>query len=479
MAASILLYLLKANAVLLLFAAAYFGLLRRLTFFSLNRFYLLFALLFAAVYPALPVPALLPAEAAPSLAFVLVAATAARPGAAAATASVDWATAGVGMYAVGTALMVGRLLWQLFSLGRVRQRSRAAVVAGQPVRVLPGALSPFSFGRSIYLNPDLHPGPELSAVLRHEQVHVRQWHTLDVLLAQLALAAAWCNPAAWLLRQALLDNLEYLADQAVLRAGLDRRTYQYSLLRLSHGASGPPLVSFFTFPTLKNRVKMMNTPLSSTGQLARYIVAGPLVLAIALGLSGARAQGAGPVVPAAKTTTSKGVSMPRLTYVDGRPYDQPLDKISPQTIARVDVVKGSQARQLFGEQAADGVILVTTKANQNRADVLALQNKIAATRPISLVPDALRRTVTMDAQQRTPAPVYYLDGQRQPGDLNRLQPADIASMQVFKGERCRQLFGETGGSGVIVITTKANQHRADVVEFNQKVGGAAYTPAGK
>ena len=53
-----LLYLLKAHAVLLLFAAAYFGLLRPLTFFTLNRAYLAFALLFATVYPALPVPAL-------------------------------------------------------------------------------------------------------------------------------------------------------------------------------------------------------------------------------------------------------------------------------------------------------------------------------------------------------------------------------------------------------------------------------------
>ena len=43
MAAPVLLYLLKANVALLLFAAAYFGLLRRLTFFTLNRFYLLFA----------------------------------------------------------------------------------------------------------------------------------------------------------------------------------------------------------------------------------------------------------------------------------------------------------------------------------------------------------------------------------------------------------------------------------------------------
>ena len=291
----ILLYLLKANVALALFAAAYFGLLRHLTFFRLNRFYLLFALLFAAGYPALPVPALLPAEAAPAVAFAVVetAATAA-PLPVAAAPAIDWAAVGVALYGAGAAVLLARLLVQLLSLARLRARSRPAVVQGQAVRVLAGDLSPFSFGQTIYLNPDQHPGPELAAVLRHEQVHVCQWHTLDVLLAQLMQAAAWCNPAAWLLRRALLDNLEYLADHAVLAAGLDRLAYQYSLLRLSHAPAGPSLVSSFTFPTLKNRVIMMNTPLSSSGQLARYFVAGPLVLAVALGIFGRAGAGRRP-----------------------------------------------------------------------------------------------------------------------------------------------------------------------------------------
>ena len=301
MAASILLYLLKANAALLLFAAAYFGLLRRLTFFTLNRFYLVFALLFAAMYPALPVPALLPAEAVPPMTFAvpIVAGPNANPAAGPVVgAAIDWAAVGLGLYAAGAAVLLARLLVQLLSLWRLRRAAPWVVVQGQPVRALARPVSPFSFWRTIYLNPGQHPAPELAAVLRHEQVHVRQWHTLDVLLAQVAQALAWCNPAVWLLRRALLDNLEYLADHAALQTGLDRQAYQYSLLRLSRGTAGPSLVSHFTFPTLKNRVVMMNSPLSSTGQLARYFVAGPLVLALALGFAAARAQGAGPVEPA-------------------------------------------------------------------------------------------------------------------------------------------------------------------------------------
>jgi hypothetical protein len=82
MATALLTYLLQANGVLLLVAAAYYGLLRRLTFFSLNRAYLAGALLFAAVYPVLPVPALLPAARLLPAASLLPASpvTAASPG---------------------------------------------------------------------------------------------------------------------------------------------------------------------------------------------------------------------------------------------------------------------------------------------------------------------------------------------------------------------------------------------------------------
>jgi hypothetical protein len=390
-----LLYLLKANGALLLFALAYFGLLRRLTFFRLNRFYLLFALLFSAVYPLLPVPALLPPEAAAPVAVMLVE-TGSRPTAAAASstpASIDWNAVALAVYGAGVALGLGRLLGQLLSLWRLRRLSRPAVVQGVAVRALPGEVSPFSFGATIYLNPAQHPAPELAAVLRHEQVHVRQGHTLDVLLAQLAQAAAWCNPAAWLLRRALLDNLEYLADHAALQTGLDRRAYQYSLLRLSQALPGPALVSHFTFPTLKNRVAMMNTPLSSTGQLARYFVAGPLVLAATLGFSGARAQGAGPAVPVAKAArpaTQDFGSIARATladqadapapvyYVDGRRQAGDISHISNDNIASMTLLKNASAQRLLGGEAGRGVAVVTTKANQNRPDVVAFNKKITA-----------------------------------------------------------------------------------------------------
>ena len=148
---TVLLYLLKANGALLLLALAYFGLLRRLTFFHLNRAYLVLALLFAAVYPALPVPALLPAEATPTV-FLAVEGNVGLPGPAGVPSApaTDWAAVALAVYAAGAAVLLARLLGQLLALARLRARSRPAVVAGQAVRVLPGKGSPFSFAGSIY-----------------------------------------------------------------------------------------------------------------------------------------------------------------------------------------------------------------------------------------------------------------------------------------------------------------------------------------
>lgn len=373
-----LLYLLQANAVLVLFAAAYYGLLRRLTFFTLNRTYLLGALVFAAVYPALPVPALLPASVALPPALVAHAAGRVAAGAATPTPGFDWQAAALWLYAAGAGILLLRLLGQLLSLALVRARSRPAVVLGQPVRVLAGAGGPFSFGRTIYLSESsLADAAALPPALRHEQAHVRQWHTLDVLLTQLATALAWANPAAWLLRRAVLDNLEYLADQAALRTGLDRRAYQYSLLHQQPGGVPAPALAFhFSFLTLKNRITMLNQPLSSPRQLGRYLLAAPLAVLLALGYAGARAQTAPVIVQ--PPTIHPDIPVNALYYLDGRPSSkQAVESLPPETTFDIDVIKDEPAtiQRIFGNTSATSAVIITTKANASSPAVQALVEK--------------------------------------------------------------------------------------------------------
>ena len=369
---ALLIYWLKANVVLALFAAAYYTLLRQLTFFGLNRAYLLFAVLFAAVYPLLPMPALLPAVPLP---LAVVSGEASHSGPAGATPAAGfnwWQLAGI-VYLVGAAILLLRLLSQLLSLALLRRRARPAMVQGQAVRVVPGPGGPFSFGSTIYLTESaLADTAGLGAALRHERAHVRQAHTLDVLLLQVASALAWANPAAWLLRRYALDNLEYLADRAALyRSDLAPRAYQYLLLRQQTGLVPAPALAFhFSFPTLKNRVLMLNQPLSSPGQLGRYVLAIPFVVLLALGYSGARAQ-------TAPVKASNSLMKKSLFFVDGQASTSAaLDELEPAAIKSVSVIKDRElVKRLGGAPSNTGVVVIITSANANSPAVEAFNKK--------------------------------------------------------------------------------------------------------
>ncbi len=406
---ALLLYLLKANVVLALFAAAYYGLLRRLTFFELNRGYLLLALVFAAVYPLLPVPALLPASVG-SLPLPTEQFSMRIPRVTTLSETHDYLpyvlNSLVVLYVLGAGLLLLRLLGQLLSLGGVWVRSRPAVVLGQPVRVVPGASGPFSFGGTIYLSAaTLADAAGLPAILRHEQAHVRQWHTLDVLLTQAAVALAWANPAAWLLRRAVLDNLEFLADRAALQTGLDRRAYQYSLLHQQpSGVPAPALAFHFSFPTLKNRIVMLNQPTSTTRQLGRYLLAAPLVMLLALGYSGARAQTTntfavrltGPNAPKEPfMVTAPAVVDHLVYYVDAQPSTAAAaNAIDPKSIASMEVLKDNTTIQHYAnDPTATGVAFITTKANANSPAVLAFADKAELSSGYTFKPAAVNAVV--------------------------------------------------------------------------------------
>jgi beta-lactamase regulating signal transducer with metallopeptidase domain len=79
-----------------------------------------------------------------------------------------------------------------------------------------------------------HPENELSHILLHEQTHARQWHSIDIILIETLCLFSWWNPFVWLMKREMAMNLEYLADNGVLREGVDSRKYQYHLLQLTY-----------------------------------------------------------------------------------------------------------------------------------------------------------------------------------------------------------------------------------------------------
>lgn len=272
-------FLFKVNMALLLFCAGYYLVLRHLTFYSLNRVYLITAIIFASIYPkidltafaqrheniALPVQTVMLNWQAPAAKLV-------KP-----LSQPDyWQWATIAFWA-GAALLGIRLLVQLFSLVKLHRRSTAASIMNHDVRLISGEAAPFSFWRSIYVNPANHSAADLKAILLHEQVHVNGWHTLDILLAELSSIFYWFNPGVWLMKKAVRENIEFITDRKILNKGIDTKAYQYSLVNVSFNATTPGIVNHFNISTIKKRIIMMNAKRSSRVNLTRYAFIVPAV----------------------------------------------------------------------------------------------------------------------------------------------------------------------------------------------------------
>lgn len=257
--------------------------LRGLTFYSANRWYLLLLSLFCFLLPLIDIGELLePTQM--NRAIVIQAIPAVNEfvglsGAAAAEASREpgfsvW-DAAMALWLAGSLVLLVRLLISYLSYRTLREKAQPVYYKGIRLFQVDAPILPFSFGNAIYLNQQRHTEAELKEIIRHELVHVQQCHTLDVVCAELLCIINWFNPFAWLLRHAIRQNLEFIADSKVVQHGADKTAYQYLLLNVVGGVAYP-MANQFNLSPLKKRIAMLNRLPSAKAHLVRFLLVLPL-----------------------------------------------------------------------------------------------------------------------------------------------------------------------------------------------------------
>ena len=213
--------------------------------------------------------------------------------------------------AAGTVFFLVRFIVQFITIFHIKHKSILKRIGSQNVYHLSDEMLPFSFFRWIFINTEAHSEEELKQILLHEQIHVQQWHSLDIVLAELLCIFFWWNPIVWLLKKEIAINLEYLADSEILRKGVNSRDYQYNLLRLTYHETAVQIVNNFNVSQLKQRIMMMNKNKSPKQQLAKYLIVLPLFILL-LTVNSVYAQNKEP----AKTTISPQDTTKKIAQTD-------------------------------------------------------------------------------------------------------------------------------------------------------------------
>lgn len=276
---SLLEYMLKVSAC---YAAAYIFywlVLSRLTNYKSNRFYLLFTSLFAFVIPLLQLDFFINPQTISDYVFInhIPAINISGGEYVPAESTVSFSTILLFIFITGSVICLVHFIMQLLSFKKVTAKAKLInSVFNIKLYHLDSDIMPFSFGNAVYINQTKHAASELDDIIKHESVHVHQQHTMDIILAEIICILNWYNPFVWLMKNAIKQNLEYLADDTVLKYGADKKSYQYLLLKVT-GYSPLQVVNSLKVSSLKQRIFMMNKTPTSRKHLLKLLLALPIV----------------------------------------------------------------------------------------------------------------------------------------------------------------------------------------------------------
>lgn len=450
-------YILQSAVCLAILFLFYSILLSRETFYRYNRVALLCLIPLSFVLPLCHLPLFTESESAAPVPVVILDNLSAFSyvtddvGATAAPVPVALVAAIV-LYWAGVVFFVARYIVTIVRLLRLMSSGRRVTDdEGRQIIVLPRSIAPFSwFGRIVLSEEDY--AAHSREILLHESAHIRKRHSLDLLVADLCTWLQWFNPAAWLLKRELQTVHEYEADAEVIDQGIDARQYQLLLIKRSVGSKFYCVTNHFNHNKLNKRITMMLKKKSNRKATWKYLYVIPVALCtvtvfarpevserldeiastdLLAMLDKVDSQSATDqsqmVITAASnsnqtntlnvnidesgdssqgnklkiniTENGKPASMDSaLCIVDGKKVSrEEIDKLSPDQIKSVTVLKGKMAVEKYGDEAKGGALLISTKESDD-------------TQPMKI-------TLSNDGKQGSQTSYYVINGKKVPAEV--------------------------------------------------------------
>jgi hypothetical protein len=121
-------------------------------------------------------------------------------------------------------------------------------------------------------------------------------------------------------------------------------------------------------------------------------------------------------------------------------YDD-LSHIKPNDIESIQVLKNQKAIDQFGEAGKNGVVVITLK------NFVKLESNEE--------PENEAASITLRELSTGVKPLFVLDGKIiQQADIEKIDTRNIESIEVLKGEKATDQYGDKGKNGVVVISSK-------------------------
>lgn len=416
-----------------------------------------------------------------------------------------------GLYIIGVVGFLFHLLIGHLKAIKIIQKSRVQKIFESIVNITKKDVHPFSFFNKIVISEKTLTHPDLEMIVSHENIHVQEKHTLDILFAEILFLFQWFNPFAWLIKDAVKNNLEYLTDNEIAKH-YNPQTYQLAMVTLADKQGIAPFLTALNGSQLKNRIIMMKKKTENKYAFVKQLVVLPLLAVLVMGLSNREVKTE--IIPTAKKDTVRIIGIAKIeeetkvsgtvkaengkplagvgVLVKGTNYGTITDSngnfkllidnkaetliFTLEGFEKLEIAAGHGESQVIEtelkvtRQSKPGEIKVEGYANTKTQEPQSSHWKLSGpfngvvekeSEKITFTPTTQKGLRFTTMGDKTKQPLYVVDG-LETEDVNQIAPDDIESISVLKEKSSTDLYGEKGKNGVILITTKnATQNNSE------------------
>jgi hypothetical protein len=454
----VLMYLLKSMILSGIFFGYYTLFLKNTIYHAYNRFYLLASMALSLVIPCFHLSMFTISEEALPAAQVLTYLSTVAQGPVA-QPSIAWEIVAMGVI---SGLFVAYLAYSILRIYLLKMKNPVTQMRDFDFIETELEEAPFSFFNNLFWKKSISIEDESGRkILQHELSHIRQNHSLDRLFSQTICAIFWMNPLNWIMQKELQNIHEFIADRDAVGAG-EVDAFAKMLLQSYYGNHFLNPSHSFYYSSIKRRIIMLTTSKTPKYAYLRKVAVLPL-LAFILALFSIQLGAQKPKRKNAKEPQFLVTMHPdSTTFSDPKTGDKvfsvatrdmpppPPPAVSPAPpVPPIPPLSGSvsDVKMIYVDSTT-----VEFKGKKGGNTIVFRAEKVSNS---TESPKGQAGVVLKPAASNKEKPLIVIDGVVTRNiDLNSINPDNIQSVNVLKGDKAVAKYPESGANGVIEITTK-------------------------
>lgn len=271
-------YPVEVSVCIILFYGLYVTALKNETLFRFNRVYLLFSMVASLLIPLINIPVYI-GNSETVLGAVMQTVQVNSESIFVVKNSIPKTDIISAIYFVVVLILSIKLIISIASVYVLRSRCTIEKKQGLRIALCTDQIAPFSFFGTIFMQKGMTNDTQLDKIILHETVHIRQYHSIDIIFTEIICVLTWFNPLSWMLKSALKETHEYLADSGVSQHSTDTSGYFMLLIRNAVGLQ-PEIANNFNKSLILKRLTMMKKPRSNRFSMLKALPVIPILLVL-------------------------------------------------------------------------------------------------------------------------------------------------------------------------------------------------------